>query len=593
MAQIAKVVAITGEVTVTGIGGQTRVLKLGDVIESRETLTTQAGAHVELLLADGQRLAMDPGQSVRLDDSLTQTEATPTAQEAALQAATPAGILEMLQQGGDLSTQLQAPAAGSAVVDQEDLLKVLQQGGDLQAALDATAAGLTAGGDGGGGSSFVRLLRIVEGVEPLSYSYSIGGLPQIEEVPLSAEPAGAALVVLRYVQLDDSGQPLLLNGGLVFLDGRDVVEGTRVGLYATVNQPPVGTDLFISLSNGQNITIPVGNGSGLVELAVRPDDPYIQGREVIDIGVTGASGGSYDQLDVDQSTAITVVDDQDPTRIGITGPGSVQEGDLTAPYTVTLERPGQTDVVVTFQYSGVAQDGVDFIGVASVTIPAGQSSQTFTIQTLLDQLAEGSELYNIRIDSITGGNFERFEVNPAASNVDTTIVDATQLTVDLIGDSTVAEGATAGYVVSLTGGVLTGAQTVSVHVATGPGTTAVVDATPGVDYNPVSQTLTFIGNVSENSLVAGYDCYVYIRDFAPDFSSFVETRIPMPAAGNFSVTQNLINDAGRHAQFGVGMKGPCVWVTDIASKGKVVFGPQQVVPTQKTSWGRLKQLMAR
>jgi hypothetical protein len=36
-----------------------------------------------------------------------------------------------------------------------------------------------------------------------------------------------------------------------------------------------------------------------------------------------------------------------------------------------------------------------------------------------------------------------------------------------------------------------------------------------------------------------------------------------------------------------------VWVTDIASKGKVVFGPQQVVPTQKTSWGRLKQLMAR
>ena len=75
-----------------------------------------------------------------------------------------------------------------------------------------------------------------------------------------------------------------------------------------------------------------------------------------------------------------------------------------------------------------------------VTIPAGQSSQTFTIQTLLDQLAEGSELYNIRIDSITGGNFERFEVNPAASNVDTTIVDATQLTVDLIGDSTVAEG---------------------------------------------------------------------------------------------------------------------------------------------------------
>jgi len=113
------------------------------------------------------------------------------------------------------------------------------------------------------------------------------------------------------------------------------------------------------------------------------------------------------------------------------------------------------------------------------------------------------------------------------------------------------------------------------------------------DGTLAGQTLTFIGNVSENSLVAPYACYVYIRDFAPDYSSVVETRIPMPSAGNFSVTQALINDSGRHAQFGIGMRGPCVWYTDIASKGKVVFGPQQVVPTQKTSWGRLKQLMAR
>ena len=188
----------------------------------------------------------------------------------------------------------------------------------------------------------------------------------------------------------------------MFLDGRDVVEGTRVGLYATVNTPPTATDLVIHLSNGQSITIPVGAGSGLVEVSIRPDDPYIQGREVIDIRATGANGGDYDQLDVDQSTAITVVDDQDLTRVGITGPDSVREGDITAPYTVTLERPGQTPVVVTFQYSGVAQNGVDFTGVASITIPAGQSSQTFTIQTLLDQLAEGSELYNIRIESITG-----------------------------------------------------------------------------------------------------------------------------------------------------------------------------------------------
>ncbi len=465
MAQIAKVVAITGDVIVVGLDGKTRTLKVGDVIESSETLTTLAGARVELQMSDGQLLSIAPGQSVRVDNSLMQTEATPTAQEAAVQAATPAAVLQALQFG-------------------EDLL----------AAFEAPTAGLTAGGEGGGGSSFVRLLRIVEGVEPLSYEYTLGPPVTIEEVPLSAAPAGA-LLTLRYVQLDDSGQPLLRNGGLVFLDGADVVEGTRVGLYATVNSPPSGSDLVINLSNGQSITIPVGGGSGLVELTVRPDDPYIQGREVIDIGVTGANGGGYDQLGVDQSTAITVVDDQDLTQIGIVGPDSVREGDLTAPYTVTLERPGQTDVVVTFQYSGVAQNGVDFTGVASVTIPAGQSSQTFTIQTLVDQLAEGSELYNIRIESITGGNFERFEVNPAASNVDTTILDANQLTVNLIGDATVAEGATASYTVSLEGGTLANDQQLSLQVATGPGTTLVPDATPGLDYNPLTQTLTFTAAV--------------------------------------------------------------------------------------------------
>ncbi|MCX7251378.1 MAG: retention module-containing protein, partial [Burkholderiales bacterium] len=404
MAQIAKVVAITGNVIAVGLDGQARILKIGDVIERSETLRTFAGARVELQMTDGQVLAIAPEQSVRVEDSLLQTDATPTAQEAAVQAATPAAVLQALQLGADPFAALEAPAAG-----------------------------LTAGGDAGGGSSFVRLLRIVEGVEPLAYEYTLGPPPTIENVPLSAEPVGADLITLRYIQLDDSGQPLRQNGGLVFLDGHDVVEGTRVGLYATVNTPPSGTDLVINLSNGQSITIPVGGGSGLVEVSVRPDDPYIQGREVIDIGVTGANGGSYDQLDVDQSKAITVVDDQDLTRVGIIGPDSVREGDITAPYTVTLEHPGQTPVVVTFQYSGVAQNGVDFTGVASITIPAGQSSQTFTIQTLDDKLVEGSELYNIRIESISGGNFERFEVNPTASAVDTTIIDDD--TIPLIEDA--------------------------------------------------------------------------------------------------------------------------------------------------------------
>ncbi len=462
MAQIAQVVGITGDVIAVGLDGQTRVLKVGDAIESRETLRTLAGARVELLMADGQVLAVAPEQTVLVDNSLVQTDATPTAQEASIATATPAAVMQAIQ---------------------------LEK--DLFAAFEAPAAGLTVAGTDSGGSSFVRLLRISEGVDPLSYQYSLNPLATIDTVTLSAEPPGALLVV-RYVQLDDNGQPLLQsNGAMVFLDGKDVVEGTRVGLYATVNLPPTATDLVIEFSTGQSITIPAGGGSGLVELLVRPDDPYVQGREVLDVAVTNVTGGEYSQLDIDQSTSIAVVDDNDLTRVGISGPVSVREGDVTTPYTVALERPAQTPVEVTFEYSGVARDGTDFTGVASVTIAAGQSSQTFTIQTLADQLAEGSELYNIRISSITGGNFERFEIDPVASAVDTTIIDATPLTLNLAGDGSVAEGAAASYTVSLAGGTLTNDQQVSVQVATGPGMTLVPDATPGVDYNPLTQTLTF------------------------------------------------------------------------------------------------------
>ncbi|MEO0002815.1 MAG: hypothetical protein RLZZ22_507, partial [Pseudomonadota bacterium] len=88
MARIAKVVAVTGNVTVVGLDGTTRVLKAGDIIQNSETLRTQTGARAELLMADGQVLLIAPEQNIRMDDSLMQTEVTPTAQEAAVQIAT-------------------------------------------------------------------------------------------------------------------------------------------------------------------------------------------------------------------------------------------------------------------------------------------------------------------------------------------------------------------------------------------------------------------------------------------------------------------------------------------------------------------------
>ena len=44
---------------------------------------------------------------------------------------------------------------------------------------------------------------------------------------------------------------------------------------------------------------------------------------------------------------------------------------------------------------GTATDGADFIRVASVTIPAGQSAARFDLQTLDDALADGDRVYAV------------------------------------------------------------------------------------------------------------------------------------------------------------------------------------------------------
>ena len=73
-------------------------------------------------------------------------------------------------------------------------------------------------------------------------------------------------------------------------------------------------------------------------------------------------------------------------------------------YTVSISQAPTTDLTVSFTYSGVAVNGTDFTGVASVVIKAGTTSSTFTIATLDDNLAEGAEKFKI---SITLQNLEK------------------------------------------------------------------------------------------------------------------------------------------------------------------------------------------
>ncbi|MCM2478864.1 retention module-containing protein [Serpentinimonas maccroryi] len=148
----ATVTAVTGNAVIVKADGTTRALQVGEVVQRGDVIRTQAGARVELLLPDGQIMAMGPNQALRVDETVALTDATPQAADAAVQATTVAEIVQILEQGLDLLEQIDPAAAG------------------------AVAAGA------GEGSDFVRLLRVAEPVEPLAFQFNLAAADTTDEI---------------------------------------------------------------------------------------------------------------------------------------------------------------------------------------------------------------------------------------------------------------------------------------------------------------------------------------------------------------------------------------------------------------------------
>lgn len=82
-------------------------------------------------------------------------------------------------------------------------------------------------------------------------------------------------------------------------------------------------------------------------------------------------------------------------------------------------------------------------------------------------------------------------------------------------------------------------------------------------------TVTFTGLVLGNTLATGpvdglghgWTAVAFVKDFAPDYSSFVASTVALPA-GVFSVSLATIADPARHVQWGFEVVGPNVWAGD-------------------------------
>lgn len=99
-----------------------------------------------------------------------------------------------------------------------------------------------------------------------------------------------------------------------------------------------------------------------------------------------------------------------------------------------------------------------------------------------------------------------------------------------------------------------------------------------VNDNSLSgQQVTFTGTVNSNSLTEAHTSVAFIKDFAPDYSSFnIETIALEP--GEFSISLQTLAGPGRHVQYGFQTIGENVWVTDVEPFGAVEIDTLTVAP---------------
>ncbi|WDG09892.1 Ig-like domain-containing protein [Vibrio campbellii] len=257
------------------------------------------------------------------------------------------------------------------------------------------------------------------------------------------------------VVINDAQQAPIVS---IVADQASVAEGGDANFTVSIDQKS-DEDVVVSFTIGGDVddkdyqaltiytvTIPAGQTSVALDVTTLDDGIY-EGTENLTITLTDTTGADS-TLDADTKEAtVSITDDQSAPEVSISADqNSVSEGQ-TAGFTVTLSQVSDEAVTVQFEYTGVAEDGKDFTGIASIEIPAGQSSADLDIATLTDGTYEGAESFTVTIKDVDGAD----AAIGANDNASVVINDAQQApTVSIVADqASVTEGGDASFTVSI------------------------------------------------------------------------------------------------------------------------------------------------
>lgn len=149
-----------------------------------------------------------------------------------------------------------------------------------------------------------------------------------------------------------------------------------------------------------SITIPAGSLSASINLSVT-DDAIYESAETIIIDIVSVANANENGV---QQQTLTINDnDTAPSVTLTTSQSSIAENNGSTTVTATLAFATEATTTVHLGFSGSATASTDYSLGSSIIIPAGSLSGSINLNTLNDQIYEGSETVIIDIASVTNG----------------------------------------------------------------------------------------------------------------------------------------------------------------------------------------------
>ena len=477
------VIDVQGSAGIIQADGSIKALEVGDVITVGDTVVT---AEKSTLTIDvqGESLSIPASKRITITPDLVAKGSQDSSENTVFDESIDDAIASLNQAN---STPPQQQATG----DISDFLQALEGDGDILDNLEATAAGGTGGATSGGGTSFVELARIAEGIDPsgLSFDDSLNagsdGIFTPRDTTDGVVP-NDALATLSVNELGNSNNP------------QPVISGTTQNL--------VGETLTVTVTD-------VNGNTQVVTVIVQPDgtftttplDPLPDGPIVIDVDVIDPNGNPLNDnilANIDTTgpqVQLNALNDSASPNVEISGTVSGIEvgGDVTI--TVT-DSQGRVQTIVTQvdeqgNWSITAQDlSEGLYNVVASAIDEVGNEGVDTDSSLIDLTPPDITLVAIADTNDTTPTFVgRVDDVPEGTQVRIQVVDSN-------GQSqifTAIVGADGSYTVDATAGFPEGAFTAIATVVDPVGNSASANANGEIAFSPISITINSIADSND------------------------------------------------------------------------------------------------